>query len=419
MKKMIGWRKINKSDRVGSVGCIYKTGSLLKKEFECAKYIYFHTGTHKTGSTALQVYLATNVDRLRGVGITYDFQPGADKETGNGQLLYEALYDRRMPDQELDDLLSFYLGEKSVSICSSEDFTRFGKNEWMQIQDSAKRLGVTVRTITFVRDIAPYYVSLHGQMLKGGEVFSDIDEFCTRDQYFPVINSLRCMLEIFGRDAMSVIHYETAIDRLDSAFTSVLDVPCELFDRSVLDCNINRSLTSYEQEILTIFNEATGSQYSYEMSSLLMNKRPNLKDVKLVSQNIFNTLFGRHGSDIEWVNTTFFDTLSTLKVSEQLSSNKSVVGPDIHDRQAIDRDVINWAIKKLQSAQDASIEYVTSRLLAIDWHNSGDPRLPEDFDPIAYLLLNRDVLFAGAPPYEHFIVSGKNEQGRKWKWSNL
>jgi hypothetical protein len=74
-------------------------------------------------------------------------------------------------------------------------------------------------------------------------------------------------------------------------------------------------------------------------------------------------------------------------------------------------------MSKLESAQAAGAAFIATRLAAIDWRNIGNPAIPGDFDPIAYLLLNLDVLKAGAPPCEHYINSGQHE-GRRWRWES-
>lgn len=389
----------------------------LTHSIVAVRTLYFHTGTHKTGSTALQVYLATNKTLLGEAGVSYEFPDGTDQSMGNGQYFYDQIYERSMPDSQLDELLEFYLAGRTVAICSSEDFTRFKSQEWRQIKDACQRLQVQVKFVTFVRDFYPYYFSLHGQLIKGGESYTSFDEFCKRDQYFPVLDSLRCLLALFGQEPMSVIHYESVIDHLDEAFMAAVGLPPEHYDSSPLKRTVNRSLTEYEQEILSRINETSGRQYSLELSDLLMRQRPHLKPVKRVDPNIIEMLMARHAADIDWLNQTFFGGAEIVKISGTALGKEERNTLSVDDMRAIDRDVANWCISKLQSAQDEGIKYVTDRLRAVDWKNAGNPAIPDNFDPLAYLLLNRDVLKAGVPPFEHFIVSGQHE-GRGWGWTS-
>jgi hypothetical protein len=336
---------------------------------------------------------------------------------GNGQYFYEQLYERNVPESQLEALLEFYLASRQMAICSSEDFTRFKRQEWQKIKDACQRLQVQAKFVTFVRDIGPYYFSLHGQLIKGGENYASFDEFCNRDQYFPVLDSLRCLLDLFGQESMSVIHYESTINCLDSKFMRAVGLSPEHYDNTPLKQTVNRSLTEYEQEILSRINKTSGRQYSQELSDLLMRQRPHLKPAKHMNAGAIGKLVARHAVDVDWLNQTFFDSAEVVKASNGAEGNAQRDALSLEDRQAIDRDVANWCISKFQSVQDESIKYVTERLRAIDWANANNPVVPEDFDPLAYLLLNTDVLKAGMPPYKHFIGSGQYEN-RRWKWTS-
>lgn len=391
--------------------------NVLSHSVSSVRTLYFHTGTHKTGSTALQFYLTTNKKLLGEGGISYEFPPGTVQSMGNGQYFYEQLYERNMSASRLEELLELYLADRALAICSSEDFTRFKSQEWRQVIDACQRLQVQVKVVTFVRDIGPYYCSLHGQLIKGGQNYTSFSEFCKRDPYYPVLDSLKCLLDVFGRESMSVIHYESVTDHLDTAFMGAVGLSAEHYDSSPLKITVNRSLTEYEQEILSNINESCGRQYSLELSGLLMEQHPNLKPVKHVQPDIIAMLNERHTADVEWLNHTFFDGKEVVEISGDAINNPPHE-LSAKEMQAIDHDVANWCISKLQSAQSASIKYASERLHAIDWKNAGNPVIPNNFDPIAYLLLNPDVLKAGMPPYEHFIISGQYENGRAWQWPN-
>lgn len=376
--------------------------------------LYFHTGTHKTGSTALQAYLAANQQQAAALGVSYVFVDDADQTMGNGVYLFEQVHGRYLPDHQLDELLAFYFAGQATAVCSSEDFTRFTLQEWQQISHACQRLGVQARFVTFVRDIEPYYFSLHGQLLKSGESYSSFEEFCQHDQYFPILDSLKALLTVFGQPAMTVIHYESAIEQLDAAFWGVVGLPLGRFDNAYLKTTVNRSLTEYEETILSRVTEGSGRQYTLELSDFLLSQQPNLKPQKHFPPSVFGILNTRHAVDLHWLNQTFFSGSAVVKIHDQSPDTADNSLTDAQ-RQAIDRDVAQWCLTKLKVVQDSSIDYIALRLLAIDWQNAGNADVPDDFDPIAYLVLNKDVLKAAVPPYQHFIESGRHEQ-RPWKW---
>lgn len=78
-----------------------------------------------------------------------------------------------------------------------------------------------------------------------------------------------------------------------------------------------------------------------------------------------------------------------------------------------------WCIRKMQQALDKSIENLAAQLRRIDWENSLNPAIPQGFDPVAYLLLNPDLIKGRAKPFQHFLEYGRHEPGRLWEWRDL
>jgi len=378
--------------------------------------LYFHTGTQKTGSSALQAYLYANKFDLGVAGVSYEFINGEYLPlTGNGQHLFNQIRKFNISDSQLEELLELYFTGRETTICSSEDFTWFKPKEWQQIKHACQRLQVQAKFVTFVRNIDQFYYSAYGQLVKNHGLSVSFDEFYKQDQYLLVLDSLKCLLDVFGRESMSVIHYESAMNKIDSVFMAAIGLLPENYDSRALQQIVNRSLTKYEQEIISRVNESIGPQYGSELAQVLIGNNPHLKPSKNINPDIIKTLTARHTVDIGWLNRTFFAGAEFIKIGNSTTKKEAELSAE--DKQVIDRDVANWCIAKLQSAQSDSIKEISARLHAIDWKNAGNPAIPENFDPIAYLLLNPDVSQAGVPPYEHFIVSGQHE-GRRWEWTN-
>ena len=45
--------------------------------------------------------------------------------------------------------------------------------------------------------------------------------------------------------------------------------------------------------------------------------------------------------------------------------------------------------------------------------------IPKSFDPVAYLLLNPDLLKNRTKPFQHYLEYGQFELGRLWEWQSL
>jgi hypothetical protein len=380
------------------------------------RVLFFHTGTWKTGSTALQAHLNNNKSILAEAGISYEFPSLADLEAGNGGYLSHELFDRQLPRSTLDSILEDYFAGRRVAICSSEDFTKFRTEEWEQILDASRRLASQVRTITYVRDVGPYYASLHAQSFKAGEHYCDLREFCAEDCYRTVLDSLKGMHDLFGREAMTVVHYESVVNGIDVPFMAALSTQPDDYDRSMLARRSNRSFTQYEMEVLRKIIKKTGRQFAEELAILLLRRRPDLQSDRTFDFDLVEQLRLRHQGDVSWLNRLFFAEANVVKILADTSAGLAEGTLSSEIRHAIDGDIFDWCISKFESAQQAGVAFIAQRLTAIDWRSIGNPTLPEDFDPIAYLLLNLDVMRAGVPPCEHYITSGQFEKGRRWRW---
>jgi hypothetical protein len=389
-----------------------------RKSEATSRVLHFHTGTWKTGSTALQAHLESNRSQLTEAGISYEFLPDANHKDGNGSYLAQQLFDRQLSPGTLDSILEDYFAEREIAICSSEDFTRFRREEWEQILDASRRLACQVRTITYVRDVGPYYGSMHAQLFKAGQHFAGLQEFCAQNCYRTVLDSLRCLCELLGRESMTVIHYESAIGRIDAPFMADLNIDPDGFDRSMLAKRSNRSFTKYEMEALRNVIKRTGGQFAPELAILLLERRPDLVPDRMLDLNLIEQLELRHHKDLLWLNEVFFNDANVVRILADTQLHMPASELDAENRRAIDADIVDWCMSKLESAQEAGAAFIATRLAAIDWRNIGNPALPGDFDPIAYLLLNLDVLKAGAPPCEHYINSGQHEEGRRWRWQS-
>ena len=110
--------------------------------------------------------------------------------------------------------------------------------------------------------------------------------------------------------------------------------------------------------------------------------------------------------------------MSVLPIEpEKNLSKKSIIKPAHHSD--VEKQVLNWALEKLKTIQYETEQRLLNALNDAAQNDSGKshPDIPVDFDSLAYLLLNPDVLHAGVDPVQHFINYGKLE-GRVYKFLN-
>jgi hypothetical protein len=372
------------------------------------------TGTHKTGSTALHRYLATNRQILAGLGVRYEI-PGVQKGLfGNGQSLFDLLYLQQVNSTEVDKELERYLAHGKRAICLSEDLTRFEPREWELLSAAFLRLGIRPRFLTFIRNVSSYYSSLHSEFAKAGLTSKSFADFCTSNYYASVIRSLKSIAEIFGAKAMSVCHYDSIASDIERPLLELLGLKSAQLDRSVLAQRTNRSLIDHELDLMLRLNAASGGQHAAELTQLFTKRRPDIRSAVQFAPAVVATLEVRHCKDVEWVNRTFFGGENTLRISapnlvpECESTNLQLI-------IEIDEDFVAWCLKRMNSNHQQSVEFVSSRLKSIDWVNSQHASLPKNFDPVAYLIFNQDLLHSQTKPFEHYIRYGQFER-RRTSW---
>lgn len=373
------------------------------------------TGTHKTGSTALHRYLAANRHVLADLGVRYEVTGFEGGFFGNGQSLFDLLFLQQVNSAELDKKLEQYLAFGETAICLSEDLTRFGPKEWEALSAAFQRLGIRPRFLTFVRNVTSYYSSLHSETAKAGLTSKSFAEFCTSDHYSYVIRSLRSIAESFGAPAMTVCHYDSIASAIERPLLELLGLKSARLDRSVLNRRINRSLIDYELDLMLRLNAATGGYHAVEVTQLFTERRPEARRRIQYAPAILTTLEARHAKEIEWVNGTFFGGENTLLISASNLAPECEETADLQLRVDIDDDFVSWCLQRLNSNRQQGVDFVSSRLKAIDWINSNHASIPKDFDPVAYLILNQDLLNSQEKPFEHYIAHGQFE-GRRMSW---
>jgi hypothetical protein len=373
------------------------------------------TGTHKTGSTALHRYLAANRQALAGLGVRYEISGFQQGFFGNGQSLFDLLYLQQVNSAEVDKKVEEYIAHSERAICLSEDLTRFDRREWELLSAAFLRLGIRPRFLTFVRNISSFYSSGHSEMAKAGLTSKSFAEFCTSNHYAYVMRSLKSIAETFGTTTMSVCHYDSIASAIERPLLELLDLKSTQLDRSVLTLRSNRSLIDHELNLMLRLNAATGGQHAAELTQLFTERRPDVRRRLHFSPAVVATLEARHAKDVEWVNRTFFGGENSLRISAENPVPECEDTADSQLRIEIDGDFVAWCLKRMKSNHQQGVDFVSSRLKSIDWVNSNHASIPKNFDPVAYLILNQDLLNSQVKPFEHYIRYGQHEP-RRMSW---
>jgi hypothetical protein len=377
--------------------------------------LFILTGTGKTGSTALHRYLAANRRILAEFGVRYESLGFEQDFIGNGRSLFDMLFLQQPISTEIDKKLEEYLVGSKSAICSTEDFTRFGVREWEQLSVAFLRLGIRPRFLTFVRNVSNYYSSAHSEIVKQGFTSRPFAEWCSSDQYLYVMRSLKSMAEVFGTVAMTVCHYDSAAIAIERPLLELLGLQSAPLDRSVLKQRSNRSLIDRELDLILRSNASTGGQHAVELTEVFTGRRPEVRGRVRFPPAVLATLEARHAKDVEWVNLTFFGGENTLRISGENPAPEGENAIDLQLRIEIDDDFVAWCLKRMNSNHKLGVDFVSSRLKSIDWVNSRHASIPKNFDPVAYLIHNEDLLNSQEKPFEHYIRYGQFER-RRMSW---
>jgi len=419
------------------------------------KTLYLHAGAHKTGSSALQNFFELNILRLKSEDFAYENQVNIKSEyhitSGNGIKLFKAIALQLLPDNEIDSLVLSYFGEHPNAICSSECFAEFDESHWKKLSKSLQRVDVKIKIIFYVRNVIPFLKSAYHQEIKRKGESRLFDEWINQGgwAHFTATKTLQIIADNFPPENIKVLHYDDEKKRLISSFFDILGVEATFrIDPAIQNRLVNRSLTAGEHAVLTRVNSILGQSYSEELSDLLiyLNPNPNAYQATVCINKITEaSMLKRFTKDINWINKTFFQDKPVIavlsrEVDEISSQHPKIVEEDtgvienqglvwalekikasepdaVKDTAIIEKQVLAWALKKIKTIQkETELRFLTFfKEVAMNSAGIIHPEIPADFDSIAYLLLNPDLIKPSLNPIKHYIAHGKQE-GRAYKF---
>ena len=388
------------------------------------KTFFIHAGGSKTGSSALQNFFEINYSRLESVGFAYENRLNIQSEyainSGNGMLLYKALSSTDSKDT-IDSLVLSYFGKFQNAICSSEYFAELAESDWRKLVKSSERLGVQLKVIFYVRNVIPYLLSTYDQVIKGHGECRLFDGW-VEDAYWQHSMALETISAALPKSSIHVANFDLEKNNLIRGFLNILGIDNSFkVDSNDQKKQINRSLSLEERELLSSVNKRFGETYSNELSNLLIYANPNLKgEPAPYSKTTADLLLARFNDQVDWVNNTFFNhqkivsvlpSDSVQKVLGRKSIYKSTIGENV------DKQALAWSLDKLKTIREETASKILTALNDAAQNNveNSHPHIPADFDVLAYLLLNKDILLSDTNPITHFINRGLKE-GRSYKF---
>lgn len=253
-----------------------------------------HIGHGKTGSSAIQAYLARSADVLAGCGVSYPFHRSFEWaregriSSGNGRLLFNLEYQPTAYDLFSDETLYAKLDEESLAhimrlypggtqiICYTRDFFDHAISAW----------GQNVKRASYKEGIEPFIKNVYGGHLKH------------LLKWFEMQESLNFSMDLFN--------YSRHKDRLIDHFiaTTFGGLGKKLLQTTPpMSAPVNRSLTLAEYELQRLMNVYFPKKTFPFVSDVLVNELPEVKSERpAIPRKLYEFAKKKFMPDIEAIN---------------------------------------------------------------------------------------------------------------------
>lgn len=262
--------------------------------------LFLHVGHGKTGSSALQSFLAINRDLLLSYGIDYP-KGGAFDNAKKGYISSGNIPNPRAV--KLTEYIENYNGISSTLLFSSEALMSVFREAPGELRSLNKKYNLIV--ILYVRNPIDYCFSAYGQSVKRGGQENDfasvIDNVNNLDQVCEFIE----LCKNLGVD-LKVINYSNVSNIEKSFFNVFLGSKCKEFLGEAVRPKasiVNRSLSRVECELQRKFNKYYGANSSRFVSDVLVNHAPDIKSEKefIDSESLDHFIAANH-KKVDYIN---------------------------------------------------------------------------------------------------------------------
>lgn len=381
------------------------------------RILFIHAGGGKTGSSALQSAFAEAASKLATAGIAYANVTPASSHyaitSGNGTALYDLIGSPRW-EAEGANLLESHLGSHAVGICSCEFLGNMSAGNWRKLLETAASLAIEVRVVFFARPAGSYLAASYNQDVKRGGVSVELEEYLS-DATWHHLDALMTLDAAIPASSLCVLNYDACRSNLAHAFAASFPelAPAEKVLRGATARKVNRSLDSVEVAVVRRINRQLGAKAGESLSDRLIYSDPEKNGGLGLDKAQADIIAAKYADGTSWINARFFaGTADPLPLSSGAEKTDTAFVQVGGNATAV---ALDWALEQCGTQAWNGSGAVRESLLNIDWQNAGFADIPPDFDPIAYLIQNEDIVRAAIPPFIHYHSSGKLEN-RAYRW---
>lgn len=341
--------------------------------------VVLHIGHGKTGTSAIQSYLALNMEELYKFDINYPAPLDSKRAknlqvtSGNGTLIfdnYDGGHDAKATLFSSENLFFLLHGEQK--------FTEFILNKYTK-----------VTVILYTRNVLDMLVSVWGQTVKRGGSTLSLNEYLTTqsDPHHEIclkwLNlSKQLNFDINIRNYSN--HRHAIIDDFTNVVAKILNLENGCLAHLIKPSKtpINRSMTQAEYSVLQCLN-ACDPRFASKLSDAWVERLPDIKkEIPQLSKEAIINLKAR-----------YTDVLAEL--NDYLDESEKVIFEE--------NDKFSCAVQPIASLSNDQINIFKELFTQRDFPS---------FDPDIYKELHPDVEAAGVDPYRHYLEFGIKE-GRR------
>lgn len=386
------------------------------------KRVILHIGFHKTGSSALQVFFATNAARLAAAGIGY---PYPDQEhivaigecSGNViQVLYLGGFmdgfdptieepKDRMNETYFDALIEVINSVPQQTVLISGEILGLVSDKHLTHFIGNLRLNHDIKIVCYVRDPFDFVFSAWRQGLMDARQVSGFSDYVgyivDGKRSLSMLDSF-ALFEGLGLP-LSVINFDHHRRDIAAPFLRAIDAENMLHEvERTTEREANRSLTPSEACLATLLYEKVSSLDVTATFLRAARVRDRQKPSDYYNRSQHQRILDRYAATISSINRH-------LPVGQKLATT-------VRTRADADFVVMPEDVALLLDLLGKlAVFRVKPRTSVVASNLAGVVVLPPDFDPEAYLFHNADVVAAKLDPAEHYLAHGWRE-GRRYRF---
>lgn len=276
--------------------------------------LILHIGHGKTGSSALQSFLALNSDVLRKYNV--DYPPHASFE--NAKKGYISSGNLPLGDNFWDE----YINQKALSttadslLFSNESLIHKILSHPPKVEALNEKYKLIL--VMYVRNPLDHIFSSYGQQVKRHGQTLSMSEWIDNYQVLDKVVEIISICEKFNIK-LQLINYSN-IDKIEESFFPHVfpNQYKKFFEEAKIPetKTINRSLSRVEYEVQREFNRHLGSKSAAFVSDYLVNNAPDVKSEKeYIKENVLQEFIAKNEEKVKFINE-FLDEENQLSIDK-------------------------------------------------------------------------------------------------------